>query len=242
MSRGPGTAPGHSGVWGPPWFRVLTRAAHRVNGSYEALSGGSTSEGFEDFTGGVTEWYELRKAPSDLYSIILKALERGSLLGCSIDVSAPRPGTRVSSWGAALSLLSPTSPPPRLGSRLRPSAGTSPGSSPSPIPSPPSPGPQTSVGFPNLSSSFWSSEAMTSDLKSSQPQTSALPSQLPWLLLGSSRTHSLHSLSRSSQLLLRPPSPLISGSIPTPTASSLLSAPPSPVLPDSCLFSHLFST
>lgn len=31
--------------------------------------------------------YELRKAPSDLYSIISRAVERGSLLGCSIDVS-----------------------------------------------------------------------------------------------------------------------------------------------------------
>ena len=88
---------------------MLTWAAHRVNGSYEALSGGSTSEGFEDFTGGVTEWYELRKAPSDLYNIILKALERGSLLGCSIDVSAS-PILGPESPSGSFSLLSPDRP------------------------------------------------------------------------------------------------------------------------------------
>ena len=63
----------------------------RVNGCYEALSGGATTEGFEDFTGGIAEWYELRKAPSNLFKIIQKALQKGSLLGCSIDVSAGRP-------------------------------------------------------------------------------------------------------------------------------------------------------
>ncbi|XP_028295055.1 calpain-3b isoform X2 [Gouania willdenowi] len=40
----------------------------------------------EDFTGGVTEFFELTEAPEDLYKIMKKALARGSLMGCSIDV------------------------------------------------------------------------------------------------------------------------------------------------------------
>nr|XP_021495079.1 calpain-3 isoform X1 [Meriones unguiculatus] len=39
----------------------------------------------EDFTGGVTEFFEIKDAPSDMYKIMRKAIERGSLMGCSID-------------------------------------------------------------------------------------------------------------------------------------------------------------
>lgn len=58
----------------------------RLNGSYESLKGGSTMEAMEDFTGGVGEMYETKAAPGDLFNIMKKALDRGSMMGCSIDV------------------------------------------------------------------------------------------------------------------------------------------------------------
>ncbi|NWI65781.1 CAN3 protein, partial [Todus mexicanus] len=57
----------------------------RLHGSYEALKGGNTTEAMEDFTGGVTEFYEIKDAPKDIYKIMKHAIDRGSLMASSID-------------------------------------------------------------------------------------------------------------------------------------------------------------
>ncbi|CAN9510744.1 unnamed protein product [Ophioblennius macclurei] len=81
------------------WSALLEKAYAKMHGSYESLKGGSTMEAMEDFTGGVGEMYETKKAPDNLFATMKKALDRGSMMGCSIDISSSAESEAKTSTG-----------------------------------------------------------------------------------------------------------------------------------------------
>lgn len=69
------------------WSPLFEKAYAKLHGSYDALRGGTTCEAMVDLTGGLTEFFDVQtsEAPPNLFAIIKKAFQRGSLIGCSIE-------------------------------------------------------------------------------------------------------------------------------------------------------------
>lgn len=57
----------------------------RLNGSYEALKGGQSSEALEDFTGGMCLSVPMSNAPKNLFQLMLKSSKFKSLMCAAID-------------------------------------------------------------------------------------------------------------------------------------------------------------
>ncbi|ULT98589.1 hypothetical protein L3Y34_000152 [Caenorhabditis briggsae] len=71
------------------WSALVEKAYAKLHGGYENLDGGTTAEALEDFTGGLTEYFDLRKSDKPtVLAALVKGMEMGSLFGCSIDADA----------------------------------------------------------------------------------------------------------------------------------------------------------
>ncbi|XP_040286485.1 calpain-8-like [Bufo bufo] len=75
------------------WSTLLEKAYAKINGSYEALVGGHAEESLVDFTGGVSERYETKSVPEDMFHRVQRALMKNCLIASS---SAKVKGVRES--------------------------------------------------------------------------------------------------------------------------------------------------
>ncbi|XP_053316695.1 calpain-14 [Spea bombifrons] len=64
------------------WGALLEKAYAKLCGSYEDMQIGQVSEALVDFTGGVNLTVKLAQAPPDLWDIMIRAANSGSLMGC----------------------------------------------------------------------------------------------------------------------------------------------------------------
>ncbi|XP_063297601.1 calpain-14-like [Pelobates fuscus] len=64
------------------WGALLEKAYAKLCGSYEDMQIGQVSEALVDFTGGVNLTIKLAEAPPDLWQIMIRAANSGSLMGC----------------------------------------------------------------------------------------------------------------------------------------------------------------
>ncbi|XP_028654676.1 calpain-1 catalytic subunit-like [Erpetoichthys calabaricus] len=75
------------------WPPLLEKAYAKLCGSYTNMQHGSISEALLDFTGGVQMTIKLNNPPEDLWSIMRKATEMNSLIGCGSSPGATKENT-----------------------------------------------------------------------------------------------------------------------------------------------------
>uniref|UniRef100_A0AAG5DVB0 Calpain n=1 Tax=Anopheles atroparvus TaxID=41427 RepID=A0AAG5DVB0_ANOAO len=66
------------------WSALLEKAYAKLFGSYQALIGGSASEAMEDFTGGLTEGFDMKDVPKHLFEMIEKGCQNYAMFSCSL--------------------------------------------------------------------------------------------------------------------------------------------------------------
>lgn len=66
------------------WSALLEKAYAKLYGGYDQLDGGWGREAFSNFTGGVTELYDLKYPLPDLYKMMLKSFKRSVLMDACV--------------------------------------------------------------------------------------------------------------------------------------------------------------